>query len=58
MPGSSASHRGATPNSFDYQYARQNWDLAAEQVRSAARRSGEREVALLNATVKEQSVEV
>ncbi|MEV6848047.1 ribonuclease Y [Actinoplanes sp. NPDC051411] len=30
----------------------------AEQVRSAARRSGEREVALLNATVKEQSAEV
>jgi ribonucrease Y len=30
----------------------------AEQVRVAARRSGEREVALLNATVKEQSAEV
>jgi ribonuclease Y len=30
----------------------------AEQLRSAARRSGEREVALLNATVKEQSAEV
>jgi ribonuclease Y len=30
----------------------------AEQVRAAARRSGEREVALLNATVKEQGAEV
>ncbi|MEU4241508.1 ribonuclease Y [Actinoplanes sp. NPDC026619] len=30
----------------------------AEQVRSAARRSGEREVALLNATAKEQAAEV
>ncbi|MDP9797022.1 ribonuclease Y [Catenuloplanes nepalensis] len=30
----------------------------AEQVRAAARRSGEREVALLNATVKEQAAEV
>ncbi|NMO54101.1 ribonuclease Y [Actinoplanes sp. TBRC 11911] len=30
----------------------------AEEVRSAARRSGEREVALLNATAKEQSAEV
>ncbi len=33
-------------------------EIDAEQVRTAARRSGEREVALLNATAKEQAAEV
>jgi ribonuclease Y len=40
------------------EHAHRQAEADAEQVRSAARRSGEREVALLNATVKEQSAEV
>jgi ribonuclease Y len=39
------------------EHAHRQAEADAEQVRSAARRSGEREVALLNATVKEQSAE-
>jgi ribonuclease Y len=40
------------------EHAHRQAEADAEQVRSAARRSGEREVALLNATVKEQAAEV
>jgi ribonuclease Y len=40
------------------EHAHRQAEADAEQVRSAARRSGEREVALLNATLKEQSAEV
>ncbi|MFI5931160.1 ribonuclease Y [Actinoplanes sp. NPDC051494] len=40
------------------EHAHRQAESDAEQVRTAARRSGEREVALLNATVKEQSAEV
>ncbi|GAA2544013.1 ribonuclease Y [Winogradskya consettensis] len=40
------------------EHAHRQAEADAEQVRSAARRSGEREVALLNTTVKEQSAEV
>jgi ribonuclease Y len=40
------------------EHAHRQAESDAEQVRVAARRSGEREVALLNATVKEQSAEV
>jgi ribonucrease Y len=40
------------------EHAHRQAEADAEQVRSAARRSGEREVALLNTTVKEQAVEV
>ena len=40
------------------EHAHRQAEADAEQARSAARRSGEREVALLNATVKEQSAEV
>ena len=40
------------------EHAHRQAESDAEQVRIAARRSGEREVALLNATVKEQSAEV
>jgi ribonuclease Y len=39
------------------EHAHRQAEADAEQLRSAARRSGEREVALLNATVKEQSAE-
>ncbi|GIF34274.1 ribonuclease Y [Actinoplanes utahensis] len=40
------------------EHAHRQAEADAEQVRAAARRSGEREIALLNATVKEQSAEV
>ena len=40
------------------EHAHRQAESDAEQVRSAARRSGEREVALLNTTVKEQAAEV
>ena len=40
------------------EHAHRQAESDAEQVRSAARRSGEREVALLNATAKEQAAEV
>ncbi|MEV6346101.1 ribonuclease Y [Actinoplanes sp. NPDC051851] len=40
------------------EHAHRQAESDAEQVRTAARRSGEREIALLNATVKEQSAEV
>lgn len=40
------------------EHAHRQAESDAEQVRTAARRSGEREVALVNATVKEQSAEV
>jgi ribonuclease Y len=40
------------------EHAHRQAEADAEQVRAAARRSGEREVALVNATVKEQSAEV
>ncbi|MCW2140568.1 ribonuclease Y [Actinoplanes cyaneus] len=40
------------------EHAHRQAEAGAEQVRTAARRSGEREIALLNATVKEQSAEV
>ncbi len=40
------------------EHAHRQAEADAEQVRSAARRSGEREVALLNTTVKEQAAEV
>ncbi|AGL20263.1 ribonuclease Y [Actinoplanes sp. N902-109] len=40
------------------EHAHRQAEADAEQVRTAARRSGEREVALLNTTVKEQSAEV
>ncbi|GAA2862627.1 ribonuclease Y [Actinoplanes cyaneus] len=40
------------------EHAHRQAEADAEQVRTAARRSGEREIALLNATVKEQSAEV
>jgi ribonuclease Y len=40
------------------EHAHRQAEADAEQVRTAARRSGEREVALVNATVKEQSAEV
>jgi ribonuclease Y len=40
------------------EHAHRQAEADAEQVRTAARRSGEREVALLNATVKEQAAEV
>ncbi|GLY04761.1 ribonuclease Y [Actinoplanes sp. NBRC 101535] len=40
------------------EHAHRQAESDAEQVRAAARRSGEREIALLNATVKEQSAEV
>ena len=40
------------------EHAHRQAEADAEQVRSAARRSGEREVALLNATAKEQAAEV
>ncbi|UQU66342.1 ribonuclease Y [Couchioplanes caeruleus] len=40
------------------EHAHRQAESDAEQVRAAARRSGEREVALLNTTVKEQAAEV
>jgi ribonuclease Y len=40
------------------EHAHRQAESDAEQVRAAARRSGEREVALLNATAKEQAAEV
>ena len=40
------------------EHAHRQAEADAEQVRAAARRSGEREIALLNATVKEQAAEV
>ncbi|MBB4760482.1 ribonuclease Y [Amorphoplanes digitatis] len=40
------------------EHAHRQAESDAEQVRTAARRSGEREVALLNATAKEQAAEV
>lgn len=40
------------------EHAHRQAESDAEQVRTAARRSGEREVALLNTTVKEQAAEV
>ncbi|MEV6298771.1 ribonuclease Y [Actinoplanes sp. NPDC051861] len=40
------------------EHAHRQAEADAEQLRAAARRSGEREIALLNATVKEQSAEV
>jgi ribonuclease Y len=40
------------------EHAHRQAETDAEQLRSAARRSGEREIALLNATVKEQAAEV
>ncbi|MEU4214333.1 ribonuclease Y [Actinoplanes sp. NPDC026623] len=40
------------------EHAHRQAEADAEQVRSAARRSGEREVALLNATAREQAAEV
>ena len=40
------------------EHAHRQAEADAEQVRAAARRSGEREVALLNATAKEQAAEV
>lgn len=40
------------------EHAHRQAEADAEQVRTAARRSGEREVALLNTTVKEQAAEV
>jgi ribonuclease Y len=40
------------------EHAHRQAEADAEQVRSAARRSGEREVALLNTTAKEQAAEV
>ncbi|GAA1606217.1 ribonuclease Y [Actinoplanes couchii] len=40
------------------EHAHRQAEADAEQLRSAARRSGERETALINATVKEQSAEV
>ncbi|BAL92129.1 putative metal-dependent phosphohydrolase [Actinoplanes missouriensis 431] len=40
------------------EHAHRQAEADAEQLRTAARRSGEREVALLNATVKEQAAEV
>jgi ribonucrease Y len=40
------------------EHAHRQAEADAEQVRTAARRSGEREIALLNATVKEQAAEV
>jgi ribonuclease Y len=40
------------------EHAHRQAESDAEQVRTAARRSGEREVALLNVTVKEQAAEV
>ncbi|GIF36114.1 ribonuclease Y [Actinoplanes xinjiangensis] len=40
------------------EHAHRQAETDAEQLRAAARRSGEREVALLNATVKEQAAEV
>ncbi|WP_430783831.1 ribonuclease Y [Actinoplanes sp. G11-F43] len=40
------------------EHAHRQAETDAEQLRAAARRSGEREIALLNATVKEQSAEV
>ncbi|MEU4621542.1 ribonuclease Y [Actinoplanes sp. NPDC023801] len=40
------------------EHAHRQAEADAEQLRSAARRSGEREIALLNATVKEQAAEV
>ncbi|WP_204294948.1 ribonuclease Y [Actinoplanes campanulatus] len=40
------------------EHAHRQAEADAEQLRAAARRSGEREIALLNATVKEQAAEV
>jgi ribonuclease Y len=40
------------------EHAHRQAETDAEQLRAAARRSGEREIALLNATVKEQAAEV
>ncbi|WIM95359.1 ribonuclease Y [Actinoplanes oblitus] len=40
------------------EHAHRQAEADVEQLRTAARRSGEREIALLNATVKEQSAEV
>ncbi|MDI6097530.1 ribonuclease Y [Actinoplanes sp. NEAU-A12] len=40
------------------EHAHRQAEADAEQVRAAARRSGEREIALLNATAKEQAAEV
>lgn len=40
------------------EHAHRQAETDAEQLRAAARRSGEREIALINATVKEQSAEV
>jgi ribonuclease Y len=40
------------------EHAHRQAETDAEQLRSVARRSGEREIALLNATVKEQAAEV
>ncbi|WP_188126775.1 ribonuclease Y [Actinoplanes lobatus] len=40
------------------EHAHRQAESDAEQLRAAARRSGEREIALLNATVKEQAAEV
>ncbi|MBG0559940.1 ribonuclease Y [Actinoplanes aureus] len=40
------------------EHAHRQAETDAEQLRTAARRSGEREIALLNATVKEQAAEV